>query len=393
MSIPLALYIHFPWCVQKCPYCDFNSHALRGAIPEDQYIQALIHDFQQKVVDLKDRPIHSIFCGGGTPSLFSADSVYKLFTALKQHMPFAKDIEITLEANPGTVTGESLLALRQAGVTRLSLGGQSFQHDKLQVLGRIHQSDSIYQAVADAKTAGFQQINLDLMYGLPKQTVADALYDLQQACQLQLVHLSWYQLTLEPNTPFYRTPPVLPQEEEISLIAEQGELYLQQQGYHRYEISAYCRDKNYCHHNLNYWQYGDYIGIGAGAHGKITLEDGQIIRTINKKHPKQYLAGEPFLQQQNTVSREDELFEFMLNALRLQQTISWSLLEERTGWCRQQVYLYSDTLVNKGLMQYNDEHFYLTPLGRQFTNEAISAFLPEANIAQDVPNLHVLAET
>lgn len=378
MSIPLALYIHFPWCVQKCPYCDFNSHALRGAIPEDQYIQALIHDFQQQAIALKDRPIHSIFCGGGTPSLFSADSVYQLFGALKESISFTKNIEITLEANPGTVTKESLQAFHDAGVTRLSLGGQSFQQDKLQVLGRIHESEAIYQAVADAKAAGFQQINLDLMYGLPKQTVEDALYDLQQACQLQLPHLSWYQLTLEPNTPFYRTPPVLPQEDEIYLIAEQGEAYLQQQGYHRYEISAYCRDKNYCHHNLNYWQYGDYIGIGAGAHGKITMQDGTIVRTINKKHPKQYLAGEPFLQQQDRVSKEDQLFEFMLNALRLQQTIPWSLLEERTEWRKQQVYPYSERLVNKGLMQYNDESFCLTSLGKQFTNEAISAFLPEA---------------
>jgi oxygen-independent coproporphyrinogen-3 oxidase len=376
MQIPLALYIHFPWCVQKCPYCDFNSHALRDTMPEEHYIQALIADWQQDLQWIGDREISSIFCGGGTPSLFSGKSLQQLFNTIAASAPLKKALEITLEANPGTLGTDSLEALCAAGVNRLSIGAQSFQRDKLRALGRIHGPEAIGEAMHSAKKAGFTRINLDLMYGLPQQTINDALYDLQQACQLQPTHLSWYQLTLEPNTPFYRTPPPLPTEEDVITIAEKGEAYLQTQGYQRYEISAYCQNKDYCRHNVNYWQYGDYIGIGAGAHGKITLKDGTILRTVKKKHPKQYLEGNGFMQEKKAVTQKEALFEFMLNALRLQDKIAWTLLEQRSGWQRQAVFVYCDDLVQKGLLEYNENEFYLTPMGRNFTNEAIAAFLP-----------------
>ncbi len=376
MHIPLALYIHFPWCVQKCPYCDFNSHALRDTMPEEQYIQALIADWQQDLKWVGDREISTIFCGGGTPSLFSGNSLQQLLTTIAASVPLKKDVEITLEANPGTLETDSLEALRAAGINRLSIGAQSFQADKLRALGRIHGPEAIVQAMQLAKLAGFTRINLDLMYGLPQQTLDDALYDLQQACQLQPTHVSWYQLTLEPNTPFYRTPPPLPTEDEVIAIAEKGEAYLSAEGYQRYEISAYSQNNDHCRHNVNYWQYGDYIGIGAGAHGKITLKDGTIVRTVKKKHPKHYLEGNGFMQEETVVTHKDALFEFMLNALRLQDKISWTLLEQRSGWQRQAVFAYCDDLVQKGLMEYNEDYFYLTAMGKNFTNEAIAAFLP-----------------
>ena len=377
MQIPLALYIHFPWCVQKCPYCDFNSHALRDTMPEEQYIQALSADWQQDLKWVGDREISSIFCGGGTPSLFSGNSLNQLLTNIATNVPLKKDVEITLEANPGTLKSHSLDALRAAGINRLSIGAQSFQADKLRALGRIHGPEAIHEAMHLAKQAGFTRINLDLMHGLPQQTVEDALYDLQQACHTQPTHLSWYQLTLEPNTPFYRTPPPLPAEDDLILIADKGEAYLSAQGYRRYEISAYSQNEDQCRHNVNYWQYGDYIGIGAGAHGKITLKDGTIVRTVKKKHPKHYLEGKGFMQEETVVTQKDALFEFMLNALRLQDKITWSLLEQRSGWQRQDVFVYCDDLVQKGLMEYNEDYFYLTAMGKRFTNEAISAFLPE----------------
>ena len=377
MRIPLALYIHFPWCVQKCPYCDFNSHALRDTMPEEQYIQALSADWQQDLKWVGDREISTIFCGGGTPSLFSGNSLRQLLTTIAESVPLKKDVEITLEANPGTLETHSFDALRAAGINRLSVGAQSFQADKLRALGRIHGPEAIYEAMYLAKQAGFTRINLDLMHGLPQQTVEDALYDLQQACQLQPTHLSWYQLTLEPNTPFYRTPPPLPVEDDLILIGDKGEAYLSAQGYRRYEISAYSQNEDQCRHNVNYWQYGDYIGIGAGAHGKITLKDGTIVRTVKKKHPKHYLEGNGFLQEETVVTQKEALFEFMLNALRLQDQIAWSLLEQRTGWQRLDVFAHCDDLVQKGLMEYNEDYFYLTAMGKCFTNEAISAFLPE----------------
>lgn len=377
MTIPLALYIHFPWCVQKCPYCDFNSHALRDKMPENQYIQALIADWQHDLKWLRGRSIRSIFCGGGTPSLFSGEHIHQLLTAIADSASLTKDIEITLEANPGTLNLDSLSALYAAGVNRLSIGAQSFQTDKLKALGRIHGPEAIVQAMQLAKDAGFTRINLDLMYGLPQQSVEDALYDLQQACVLAPSHLSWYQLTLEPNTPFYRMPPPLPTEDEVMAISEAGEAYLKTQAYQRYEISAFCRNDDYCRHNVNYWQYGDYIGIGAGAHGKITLEDGTILRTVKKKHPKHYLEGQGFIQEDVIVSQKDSLFEFMLNALRLQDKISWALLEERSGWQKEAVLAYCDKLVSQGLMEYNEDNFSLTAKGKLFTNEAISVFLPE----------------
>ncbi len=377
MNLDLALYIHFPWCVQKCPYCDFNSHALQGRIPEELYIEALLRDLEHDRPWVKNREISSIFCGGGTPSLFSGKAIAQLLQAVEQAIPFKKNLEITLEANPGTLKAEDLDELRAGGVNRLSLGAQSFQAQQLKALGRIHGPEEIYQAVDNAKVAGFDNFNIDLMYGLSEQTVEDALYDLKQAFSLSPTHLSWYQLTLEPNTPFYRTPPPLPLEDELAKMCSAGETYLKQQGYDRYEISAYSRSHQRCQHNMNYWQYGDYLGVGAGAHGKITLADGTVLRTAKKKHPKQYLSATDFLQEQKTLTAKDLQFEFMLNALRLMEPIAWSLFEKHTQSFRASILPLMDNLVNKELLNYNQDSFYLTDLGRRFSNEIMAEFLPE----------------
>ena len=284
---PLSLYVHIPWCVQKCPYCDFNSHAQKGTIPEQEYVQHLIADLEADLekyqASIQNRPLHSIFIGGGTPSLFSAESIKLLLAEIQRRIPFSENIEITMEANPGTVEAERFKGYVDAGVTRISMGIQSFNDDKLQRLGRIHNAAEAKSAVSLAKVSGLKSFNLDLMHGLPNQTLAEALDDLRQAIELAPPHLSWYQLTIEPNTMFAYRPPTLPDDDELWDIFEQGHQLLTEAGYQQYETSAYAKPGFQCQHNLNYWRFGDYLAIGCGAHGKLTFPDGKILELLRQQ--------------------------------------------------------------------------------------------------------------
>lgn len=380
-SIPLSLYIHLPWCIRKCPYCDFNSHQLRSSIPETEYVDALIADLKQDLKLLSTpRSLGSIFFGGGTPSLFSAASIDRLLTEIAKLIQFDSQIEITLEANPGAVEQERFKGYRQAGVNRLSLGVQSFSDKHLKLLGRIHDASAASKAYDTALRAGFNNINIDLMYGLPDQTVADALADLTTAIDLAPSHLSWYQLTLEPNTVFSKFPPTLPDEnilEEQELV---GKILLADNGFRQYEVSAYCQTKHECQHNLNYWLFGDYLGIGAGAHSKLTDHRTLSVTRINKlRQPKDYLSVEkPFIAEQKVICPTELTFEFMLNALRLNQTIPINLFEERTGNKFDTIIPTLIKAKEREFIDYDEEKFTVTSLGRQFLNDLTAMFLPDS---------------
>lgn len=376
--IPLSLYIHFPWCVKKCPYCDFNSHELKQEIPEQLYISRLIADLESHLPQIWGRRLVSIFMGGGTPSLFSAAAMEQLLDTINTRIAFSREIEITLEANPGTVDTANFQGYRAAGINRLSIGVQSFQADKLKVLGRIHNAEAAIRAVQMARTAGFENFNIDLMYGLPQQTVTDATYDLETAIQLAPSHLSWYQLTLEPNTLFHKMPPPLPAESLIDEIQEAGYAMLAAADFNRYEVSAYSQPQRQAQHNLNYWEFGDYLGIGAGAHGKLTdMAQQQVLRTSKRKHPKDYLNPSLSMLEESKIIPIDQIpFEFMLNALRLEQAISIELLESRTGLTLTYFEKYLKNAVAKGLLNWNNEQICLTILGKRFLNDVIAEFLP-----------------
>lgn len=373
---PLALYIHFPWCIKKCPYCDFNSHAVKGSVPQTEYIDALILNFQQWLPYIQERPLISIFMGGGTPSLFSAQSLKRLFAALKNHCDFAADIEITLEANPGTVEHDLFNAYRDIGINRLSLGVQSFNPHHLKLLGRIHDDQSALQAIAQAKAAGFTRFNIDLMFGLPEQSLEQGLQDLQLAIQQQPSHLSWYELTLEPNTYFARFPPALPQHDLISEMHQQGQTLLAQQGYEQYEVSAFSQQQP-CRHNLNYWEFGDYLAIGAGAHAKVTTPTGEIYRFQHWRHPKQYLDPQhAFFAEKTLITLAERPFEYMLNTLRLNRGTPLSLFTERTGLPLAIIEPILQQAQQKGWLTLTADRLYPTPLGYRFLNDVISLFLP-----------------
>lgn len=330
---PLSLYIHVPWCVRKCPYCDFNSHARSGELPEQAYLAALLEDLDGDLAFAAGREIQTVFIGGGTPSLLSADFYQTLLQSIAQRLPMATDAEITLEANPGTLEAGRFEGFRTAGINRLSIGAQSFDDSHLHRLGRIHDSHAIFNAVQAAQVAGFERLNIDLMYGLPEQTLASALMDLQQAISLGVDHLSWYQLTLEPNTEFYSLPPALPDDDRIGEIADAGQALLESAGFQGYEISAWARPGQAARHNLNYWEFGDYLALGAGAHGKITQpETGQVLRYWKTRQPEAYLGriGSRTAGHQ-VISVEDMPLEFMMNALRLTQGVAESSYSERTG--------------------------------------------------------------
>ena len=332
--VPLSLYIHMPWCVRKCPYCDFNSHAVPdGKLSLDlerEYLQALVEDFKTQIDFAQGRAIHSVFIGGGTPSLISAQGYQWLFAQLKALIPFDENCEITLEANPGTVEHDPFAGYLEAGINRLSIGVQSFNTEHLKKLGRIHSNTDAVSAIQLAKEAGFERINVDLMHGLPEQTLAQALLDLKLAVESGATHVSWYQLTIEPNTVFFRTQPVLPRDEVLEDIQEQGEAYLKASGFVNYEVSAWRKERPSAH-NLNYWQFGDYLAIGAGAHGKITRPDG-VYRFQKTRLPKDYLAKVPAEHLQLKRIDDAELpFEFMMNALRLNEGVDAGLYAERTG--------------------------------------------------------------
>lgn len=376
MSIPLSLYIHLPWCVRKCPYCDFNSHAIRPAeIPENAYIDCLLNDFKRQLPTLQGREIISIFLGGGTPSLFSAQSIARLFKEIGRMHPLALDCEITLEANPGAAEQQRFKGYREAGVNRISLGIQSFQSEKLRLLGRIHDEDEAHKAIDMVKAAGFSRFNIDIMHGLPQQTLEDALFDLQQMIQYQPTHFSWYQLTIEPNTYFHRQTPILPDEDVLFAIEQQGLLQLQQHQFERYEVSAYAKPGQSCRHNLNYWLFGDYLGLGAGAHSKLTcFETQQIKRHWNYRSPHTYMnAKEGFISNASLLTPEDLVTEFMLNALRLYQDISFELFEQRTLLPRRVLEPAMVMAAQRGLLSY--EHgLSVTALGRRYLNDLCQLF-------------------
>lgn len=328
--IPVSLYIHIPWCVKKCPYCDFNSHAQKGPIPEKAYVDALIDDFKTSLKDLPpNTTLHSIFIGGGTPSLFSGEAYARLFENLQKLLPFDPSIEITLEANPESVKLEHFKNYKAAGINRISLGVQSFNEAALQKLGRAHNGPEALTAIDTLTQAGFKNFNVDLMFGLPSQTIEEALSDLRQSLKSPATHISWYQLTLEPNTPFYQRPPILPEDDLLWEMQLQGQKLLKEHGFNQYEISAYTRS-SFSQHNLNYWMFGDYIGIGCGAHGKLNFK-----RTVKIRHPKVYLEahakGLDLCSSIQPIETQALPFEFMLNALRLTGGFSEDLFSARTG--------------------------------------------------------------
>jgi len=376
---PLSLYIHFPWCVRKCPYCDFNSHAVHSEIPEVQYIDALLADLESDLPRVWGRPVRSIFLGGGTPSLFSPEAIERLLAGVRARVALVPEAEVTLEANPGTVETERFRGYRAAGVNRLSIGIQSFQSEQLKKLGRIHGRDEALAAAQAARAAGFDNFNLDLMFGLPQQTLEDARTDLRTALALNPEHLSVYQLTLEPNTLFHAQPPELPDEDVLAAMQEALQAELADAGFAQYEVSAYARTGRRCRHNLNYWQFGDYLGIGAGAHAKITAADN-ITRLWKVKQPRDYLAsaGTPsVLGGEQRLTREDTAFEFMLNALRLAEGFSPRLFAERTGLPFSTIESALAQAKARGLIEQAHEFIRPTPLGRRFLNDLITLFLPE----------------
>ncbi len=329
-NVPLSLYVHIPWCVRKCPYCDFNSHALKEDLPEKAYVQALLADLRQQILLTAGRALQSIFIGGGTPSLFRGAAIAELLQGIRKAVALAQDVEITLEANPGTVDAAHFAAYREAGVNRLSIGVQSFNANQLQALGRIHSPEQVVQAFDMAKKSGFENINLDLMFGLPQQTTEQALTDLQQAVDLAPRHISWYQLTIEPNTLFHQQPPVTPDDDLLWEIQQKGQGFLRKMGYAQYEVSAYAREGKQCRHNLNYWTFGDYLAIGAGAHAKVTTDTG-VRRYSRERLPSTYMRTPGNRIQERVLDARDLQLEFMMNALRLSEGVAVELFEQRTG--------------------------------------------------------------
>ena len=373
---PLSMYIHIPWCVRKCPYCDFNSHHSGPSVPEEAYVDALLADLDRELPAIQGRTLHSIFFGGGTPSLFSAAALGRLLRGVEARVPFAPDIEITLEANPGTFEQDKFKAYRQTGINRLSIGVQSFQSSKLEKLGRIHDGDEAVRAAAMARAAGFDNFNLDLMHGLPDQSLDEALADLRQAIDLGPTHLSWYQLTLEPNTVFWSQPPTLPEDDTLWDIQEAGQALMAAQGYAQYEVSAYARADRAARHNLNYWRFGDFIGIGAGAHGKLSYPDGRIVRTWKTRLPKDYLnPDKPFLAGEKVLPRDELPFEFLMNVLRLTEGAEAALFTERTGLPLAQLTSARRLAEQKGLLRVEPDRLAATPQGQLFLNDLLQYFL------------------
>lgn len=371
---PLSLYIHFPWCIEKCPYCDFNSHRLRDNLPETPYLTALQAELKTYLPIFAQRPFISVFMGGGTPSLFSGEAIQRLMHTLQPLL--APHCEITLEANPGTVEQKRFQQYREAGVNRLSLGIQSFQDNFLKSLGRIHNGSDACRAIEAAQQAGFERFNLDLMHGLPQQRWEDAHQDLSTALSFHPTHLSWYQLTLEPNTAFHRTPPTLPDEKTLHEIQTKGHHLLLSHGLTHYEVSAYSTPDHHCIHNENYWTFGDYLGIGAGAHSKITHSNGDIERFWNVKHPKQYLdSNTPTVAENKLLAAEEIPFEFMLNAMRLQRPIAYGLFMERTGLAIETVKGILQGLEDEQCLTQHKESFSLTALGHRFLDDVVARFL------------------
>ncbi|MDE1475349.1 radical SAM family heme chaperone HemW [Xenorhabdus bovienii] len=371
---PLSLYIHIPWCVQKCPYCDFNSHALKGDVPHQEYVDHLLADLRADLPMIENREVSTIFIGGGTPSLLSAEGMQRLLDGVRASLPLSSQAEITMEANPGTVEAGRFSAYQKAGINRISIGVQSFGSDKLIRLGRIHGPDEAKRAAHLAADLGLRSFNLDLMHGLPNQTLSEALDDLRQAIELSPPHLSWYQLTIEPNTSFGSRPPVLPDDDALWDIFSQGHQLLTAAGYQQYETSAYAKAGYQCQHNLNYWRFGDYLGIGCGAHGKISFEDGRILRTVKTKHPRGYMQGR-YLDQQNQVDNEDRPFEFFMNRFRLLEAMPRHDFSDFTGLPESAIRPQLDEALAKGYITENATHWQITKHGKLFLNSLLELFL------------------
>ncbi|WP_318374582.1 radical SAM family heme chaperone HemW [Enterobacter sp.] len=373
---PLSLYIHIPWCVQKCPYCDFNSHALKGEVPHDDYVAHLLSDLDADVAYAQDREVKTIFIGGGTPSLLSGPAMQTLLDGVRARLNLAADAEITMEANPGTVEADRFVEYQRAGVNRISIGVQSFSDEKLGRLGRIHGPDEAKRAAYLAAGLGLRSFNLDLMHGLPDQSLDEALDDLRQAIALNPPHLSWYQLTIEPGTLFGSRPPVLPDDDSLWDIFEQGDKLLTAAGYVQYETSAYAKPGFQCQHNLNYWRFGDYLGIGCGAHGKVTFPDGRILRTAKTRHPRGYMQG-TYLDKQHDVAAEDKPFEFFMNRFRLLEAAPRAEFTRYTGLDEAVIRPQIDKAIALGYLTESATCWQITEQGKLFLNSLLELFLAE----------------
>ncbi len=379
MRVPrqIGVYIHLPWCVRKCPYCDFNSHPLRGVLQESAYVEALLRDMQHESGRLKDRVISSIFIGGGTPSLFSGGAIGRILDGVHQYFNLQPAAETTLEANPGSADYAHFKHYTDAGVNRLSLGLQSLDDGQLQRLGRIHNAHECLQAYRQARDAGFDNINIDMMYGLPGQSAGEALDDLQQVIRLQPEHISWYQLTIEPNTAFARQPPLLPDCDDSCKIEEGGMELLTDHHFRRYEISAYSQTGKECRHNLNYWHFGDYLGLGAGAHGKFSSR-AEVIRDVCVRHPKDYLqhAGSRHVRQSVPIADTELVFEYLLNRLRLVKGFSLDDLQDMTGKTAEEFIKMAGKSIQKRLLCIQNNHCSPTETGYRWVNDILLDFLP-----------------
>jgi len=372
----LGLYIHIPWCIKKCPYCDFNSHAVTAETPEKQYIETLLKDLEQDLKLLKEkRVISSIFIGGGTPSLFSANSFDTLLAGISKLIPLKDNLEITLEANPGTFESQKFADYRSVGINRLSIGIQSFNNQHLKALGRVHSAEEAIAAVEIAHQAGFNNFNLDLMFGLPKQSNKEMLNDVETAIKLQPSHISFYQLTLEPNTYFHKFPPRLPESDHIYAGQVQSQQALADAGYLQYEISAYAKNNTKSQHNLNYWQFGDYLGIGAGAHGKLSLSrPNNIIRTMKHKSPEQYLKDYQAIK--TTINTEELPLEYVMNQLRLKDGFNIQAYERSTGLDISTLQVGLSGCLKQGLLIQKNEHYLCSDKGWDFLDHILEKFMP-----------------
>ncbi|VAW59073.1 Radical SAM family enzyme, similar to coproporphyrinogen III oxidase, oxygen-independent, clustered with nucleoside-triphosphatase RdgB [hydrothermal vent metagenome] len=372
---PLALYIHLPWCAKKCPYCDFNSHTCGQNLPEQEYLNALISDLEAQLPTIWGRRIISVFIGGGTPSLFSAESIHKLMTLIRSHLNCLPTMEVTMEANPGSVEQGKFNDFFAAGINRLSIGVQSFDEQKLQSLGRIHSAAEAYKAIDVARNAGFENINIDLMFALPEQTTKQGLDDLQQAINLSPEHISWYQLTIEPNTLFYNHPPHTPNDDESWEMQKQGQQLLHSAGYLQYEISAYAQKNRKCEHNINYWQFGDYLALGAGAHGKISRSDtAEINRYRQIRQPAAYMQNINKTSGSEILQPEQIVFEFMLNALRLKQGFDIQIFEQHSGLKVDTISGRCEQAIKDGMLLKQNNRYYASEQGYLFLNDLINRF-------------------
>jgi len=378
---PLSLYVHFPWCIQKCPYCDFNSHAIKQGIPESEYIEALLRDLENDLPLVWGRKINTIFMGGGTPSLFSPESMDNLLAGIRARIPLSPNAEITMEANPGSIENERLSGFRETGINRVSIGVQSFNDEQLKRLGRIHDADTAIKAIESAKRAGFDNFNIDLMFALPKQTVEQAMSDIETALLLSPSHISYYQLTIEPNTEFHHKPPQLPDDELAWEIFTQGKNKLAENNFQQYEVSAYSLEKHNCRHNTNYWLFGDYLGIGAGAHAKISDANQQTItRYWKHRHPKEYLASinNSSIAGQRTLKSNELVFEFLMNALRLTNGFDLHTFQKHTGLGREELHNKLAHFINQGLIIWNEDNGSInaSEKGQLFLNDILEQCLP-----------------